>query len=57
MRGWWMMNSDLSMGRKNRYCNSCDAETPVHTAMGNNGRIEYCPRCSFPYAFGSGGVE
>jgi len=39
------------MGER-RYCASCDAETDVRTARGNNGVFEYCPGCSFPYDFG-----
>lgn len=36
---------------KHRYCNCCGAETEVHVTRGNNGRIEYCPGCSFPYDY------
>jgi len=43
------------MGDKRRYCGCCDAETVVQQTWGNNGSIEYCPSCSFPYDFGGEG--
>lgn len=34
-----------------RYCPACEMETEIGITRGNNGRIEYCSRCSFDYEF------
>ena len=40
------------MPEQRRYCITCDAETLVKRTRGNNGVIEFCPGCSFPFDFG-----